>query len=68
MDVHAVNSLILSLLGLAVFFYLPHTTVGSAIRLGIRDARKDWSKNPAVDSTIHVVDPSGDAEFVKQPL
>lgn len=39
MDATAVNSLILSLLGLIVFFYLLHTTVRSAVRLGIRDAR-----------------------------
>lgn len=55
------NSLILSLLGLAVFFYLLHTTVRSAVRLGIRDARSDRSKNPVVVSTTHGAEPSGDA-------
>lgn len=41
MDVSLLNSLILGILGLVVFFYLLHTTVRSAVRLGIRDAQRD---------------------------
>lgn len=53
MDATALNSLILSLLGLIVFFYLLHTTVRSAVRLGIRDAR---NKQPVTDDSSALPD------------
>lgn len=46
MDTTTLNALVLGLLGLVVFFYVLHTTVRSAVRLGIRDARVE---RPAVD-------------------
>ncbi len=41
MDASILNSLVLGVLGLVVFFYSLHTTVRSAVRLGIRDAQHD---------------------------
>ncbi|WP_417221401.1 hypothetical protein [Arthrobacter sp.] len=43
MDATALNSLVLGLLGLIVFFYVLHTTVRSAVRRGIQDARTNQS-------------------------
>lgn len=40
MDASILNSLVLGVLGLVVFFYLLHTTVRSAVRCGIHDAQQ----------------------------
>ncbi len=41
MDASILNSLVLGMLGLVVFFYPLHTAVRPAVRLGIRDAEQD---------------------------
>lgn len=61
MDASALNTLILGLVGLIVFFYLWYTTVRAAVRAGIRDARADPAAGSAQGAAVEESRPAHDA-------